>query len=414
MAMRLLVLGGLTMLLCTLSSSSPSSHHLLSPHNSLPSSSPLLTSTPPCFAPFPVFRQLHQLRSRSSHSPRPRRPCMSSSSFTIHDMQTVDLDRISPSDFQRLYDQPDGRPVLLKNAIAMRQEERESWCEELVGEMAGSEIEFQRRCKGSTSLEYESFEDFIDIVFDSKHDDYYFLFDESLLEDKESLRKRISLRQDFFPGNLFELFPKSIRPKDSCLVIGGVGSRSTLHADPYDWMGWNFCLEGSKLWTFLPPSFCGERVAARADLELLISLEADDKSSYRLEPNAWDAEDEQMTNFSLAAGWQSDNDLYREMFATGIVWMEQNSQQNLINLGRLEIPSIAIASQYANLAGFDRVLNHMLDWSKLPSEERPKIPRGMEEDEAARLADVVLSRIMQRQLNLSEGEAKKKIERMRK
>ena len=49
--------------------------------------------------------------------------------------------------------------------------------------------------------------------------------------------------EEYFGRNLFEAFPAEVRPKDACLIIGGRGARSTLHADPFDWMGTNYCLE---------------------------------------------------------------------------------------------------------------------------------------------------------------------------
>ena len=58
--------------------------------------------------------------------------------------------------------------------------------------------------------------------------------------------------QNYFGENYFKYFPSTIQPK-TALIIGGVGSRSFLHADPYEWMGWNYLLEGKKLWLFFPP-----------------------------------------------------------------------------------------------------------------------------------------------------------------
>lgn len=65
--------------------------------------------------------------------------------------------------------------------------------------------------------------------------------------------------------------------------------RSTLHADPFSWHGYNYLLEGSKVWTFLPPQ----------------SSEA--LEAYTLEPNAWGDGDESM---SIAVGQESPIDLY--------------------------------------------------------------------------------------------------------
>ena len=68
--------------------------------------------------------------------------------------------------------------------------------------------------------------------------------------------------------------------------------RSTLHADPFSWYGYNYLLEGRKLWTFMPPSV------------------SDSLGAYRLEPNAWGEGDDK---FGFAAGWQSPVDLYWDL-----------------------------------------------------------------------------------------------------
>jgi len=61
-------------------------------------------------------------------------------------------------------------------------------------------------------------------------------------------------------GETYILFPFANRPKKSCLIIGGEGSRSFLHADPYEWRGTYILVEGRKLWTFINPHkvvWCG-------------------------------------------------------------------------------------------------------------------------------------------------------------
>jgi hypothetical protein len=57
-------------------------------------------------------------------------------------------------------------------------------------------------------------------------------------------------------------------------------------ADPWEWLGYNHCFEGSKVWAFLDPS-----AAAGVDARV---------GAYRLESNAWEGG---ALNFS--AGWQA-------------------------------------------------------------------------------------------------------------
>jgi hypothetical protein len=37
--------------------------------------------------------------------------------------------------------------------------------------------------------------------------------------------------------DLFDLFPKELRPTNRAAIIGGVGGVSSLHADAYNWTG---------------------------------------------------------------------------------------------------------------------------------------------------------------------------------
>lgn len=56
-----------------------------------------------------------------------------------------------------------------------------------------------------------------------------------------------------FGEDFFEYFPSAIRPLQA-LIIGGRGSRSFLHADPYEWNGWNYLVEGKKICTLVETS----------------------------------------------------------------------------------------------------------------------------------------------------------------
>lgn len=237
----------------------------------------------------------------------------------------------------------DGKRVaLLSNCFFVDDTSREAWVSELVSRCAALPVVFQRRttrgrgarmqpregtsdeCKDDRvsvpmiSVSSVSFEatlgEFVEECFSSCHDDSIFLLDEDLLVDdpasgvSELARQVAILPAGFFPdGDMFDLFPEAIRPKKPCLLIGGAGARSTLHADPYSWTGWNYLAEGSKIWTFFPPdqNTAAEREAGGG----LLSVEEAFKAR-RLESSAWDE-----GRFNVSAGWQSPVDLYHERVA---------------------------------------------------------------------------------------------------
>ncbi len=124
-----------------------------------------------------------------------------------------------------------------------------------------------------SSYEIESFQStmrefLIQVPTQSSHEDSLYFMTETLLEQYDKtlhmeevirgITKALFLRRnggveigdkeddDLNAMNLFDYFPESIRPK-SALIIGGAGARSFLHRDPYDWIGWNYLLEGKKL-----------------------------------------------------------------------------------------------------------------------------------------------------------------------
>lgn len=53
------------------------------------------------------------------------------------------------------------------------------------------------------------------------------------------------IETDMFPV----LMPEGVCP-ETCLVLGGAGACSSLHADPFDWTGWSLLLTGEKKWRF--------------------------------------------------------------------------------------------------------------------------------------------------------------------
>lgn len=128
----------------------------------------------------------------------------------------------------------------------------------------------------------------------SHHGDAWYMLSEDLLDTAgggaaaAALRTPLTLPPALFGAlDYFDLFPPSVRPKKSCVILGGPGARSFLHADPYEWLGVNYLFEGRKLWTFLRPTPANEQS---------LGLQ-------RVKPDAWDA--------AAGAGWKSDGvDLY--------------------------------------------------------------------------------------------------------
>lgn len=181
-------------------------------------------------------------------------------------------------------------PLILTHALANGQLV-ESWADRLVESAAGQSVEYQVRRGASTELRTASLAALCELTFASSHSAWCLLFDESLVgAHAPHLAAELALRADLFEGDWFEsAFPRELRPSSSCVIIGGEGARSTLHADPFEWVGTNICLEGRKLWRFLPPS-----------RELRAQLR-----SYRLPSVAWGSE-----GGALSAGWQSDYDLW--------------------------------------------------------------------------------------------------------
>ena len=163
---------------------------------------------------------------------------------------TLNTSKISKDMFSYSYD---GKfPVVLRNAFDLH---LENWTENLLSGLYKETIEFDvRKCKSNNDVETFSsiLEDFLKECLHSYHDESFYMMNESILDNVEKLLDQITPTGDYFGENYFKYFPAQIRPK-TALIIGGTGSRSFLHADPYEWTGWNLLLEGKKLWLFFPP-----------------------------------------------------------------------------------------------------------------------------------------------------------------
>lgn len=249
-------------------------------------------------------------------------------------------------------------PVVVENVLDS--DECEAICDSLLSSFGSNEITVQRKqrrreaeCVGgerrrmfeirkaddSTEMITCTLLEAIELMMDSSHDDCFFAFCEGLLDsfnhknvDVLNLVRRAretlfesSRRNDANGRDLFEFFPSEIRPTD-CLVLAGEGATSTLHRDPFEWTGLSLCLEGSKIWRFVPPPVADVASAtnlsrvSRKEVDVSSFADVDDSgvgfvddrlNSYRLESSAWDDDDEgTRRRVPLSAGWQSDKTLF--------------------------------------------------------------------------------------------------------
>jgi hypothetical protein len=179
-------------------------------------------------------------------------------------------------------------------------------------------------------------QDFVGAMMESRHaTSFYFMDEQILTRVAEDRMPELDLPRRMFGRNLFDLFPSLVRPK-AALIMGGKGSRSFLHADPYEWVGTNYLFEGKKLWTFVPPDEeCETPASARRgqaeplrcarDPEKDGSLQtqrgyptASEIFQYRRQsPDAWGG------IFNLSAGWVSQVDLFQQGDADGEASLNQ-------------------------------------------------------------------------------------------
>lgn len=253
---------------------------------------------------------------------------------------TVEIPRLSLADFRSSYHSSDSKnnkwketPVLIESALSL--ERCEAICAEIMscnnGGSAGLcnsgiPVQLQRRRTDQATQVYPTMDllKAADLMMQhSHHDDALWCFQEGLLADTSTTKDRRWLMisrelrnlRDSILGRIgkngaegaedcwFNHFPEWAQPTD-CVILTGEGATSTLHRDPFEWTGTSVCLEGSKIWRFIEPSF-PNTVEAVDDL----------MQSYRLPSTAWgdnagdNDDDSGMT--VLSAGWQSDYSLYK-------------------------------------------------------------------------------------------------------
>jgi len=184
-------------------------------------------------------------------------------------------------------------PVVLFNVF--KGFDSDAWCEEMVESLKDEIVEYDSRDSLGDLESYEApFSEFLSALPEnSDHSHSMYLMSEDIMTTPSAipLAEQLSLPDSLFGSDLFQHFPAPVRPK-TALIIGGAGARSFLHADPFEWVGYNILLEGQKVWTFLPPDVSMDAIEGR-----------------RNAPDAWG-------EYNLTAGWVSDLDLYYNLGAS--------------------------------------------------------------------------------------------------
>ena len=156
----------------------------------------------------------------------------------------IDARTLTLADFQRYFDGK--RPVILTNVFDIRSDD---WTNDVMKSLGDNEIEYDVRNSLDGSIEsYQAkLADFISSLGDnSDHEENMYLMNEDLLRNETKLLDFLKSARTLFGDDLFEHFPAKIRPYQA-LIMGGIGARSFLHCDPYEWMGINYLFEGRKL-----------------------------------------------------------------------------------------------------------------------------------------------------------------------
>jgi len=324
-------------------------------------------------------------------------------------------------------------PIIIRDIVSP--EVIESLADELMSTLGEEQIQIQHKVKnddGKTTTEiYDvSLNESVEYMMDSQRDDSFFAFVEGLLPSSTTakLHKKLTdIREAPYPHqeDWFDYFPENLRPTDA-IILAGEGSTSTLHRDPFEWTGTSLCLEGVKIWRFIPTPSTADGGIANVDKEL---------QSYRLDSIAWEGEEDQQTDpLVLSAGWQSEMTLYDsidEDFRNAFEWVTleeenkdlfqneiiaQGSDSSLLRPSReavdalnsidetipfvtatqfpgdlllipahcwhqtyAPLPSIAVASQRCGISDGAKVVQHVMDLTKL--NDRIKVPDILKKSE---------------------------------
>jgi len=274
-------------------------------------------------------------------------------------------------------------PTLIKKAVNLP--ECKSWCSNFIKSSSHLTIDYQIQQPSDTIAATSTLDDFITrAMYQSTPKRAFYFFHEGLLDQPPPpSHGAFSERRSWF-----DHFPGDAKPTDA-LVIAGQGSRSTLHRDPFDWIGTSVLLEGAKIWRFIIPH----------DSTPLDDL-GDSLNSYRL-PSAWNDQ-------NLSFGTQSDLTLFDipnshiPPVAEIVVHGTRDSRERYYNdhillpppssLGKYTFktiiqhpgdliiippgfwhqtyhaePSFAVASQHADRLSIQPVFDHILKASSIPN-----------------------------------------------
>ena len=224
-------------------------------------------------------------------------------------------------------------PVLIEGALSP--EKCDSICTSLVDCVGETLVDMQRKerlendNKTMMDIYQVTFQEALDYMMESHHDDSFFCFCEGLIENNHHSNNNNKLQQEmrmnelqefltsfqemFFPNDedLLKYFPPESIPSN-CVILAGEGASSTLHRDPFEWTGTSLCLEGTKLWRFIaPPKTNNNTMMMDSGVQVIDTH----LKSYRLSSIAWndagaDEEKNESPPITISSGWQSDYSFY--------------------------------------------------------------------------------------------------------
>ncbi|CAJ1423816.1 unnamed protein product [Effrenium voratum] len=157
--------------------------------------------------------------------------------------------RILPVALEDAASQDDGQTVLVLRETFGGASVRESLAAAVSDQRC--EVQFKRMTAGKEPVKSgAALAEVQTLLAESRGEDSVLLMDETLLAP--FAQRILEQAPAYLQSDWFHLFPPSWQPSPLCLILGGVGARSDLHADPLAWTGWNCLLRGRKLWRFFP------------------------------------------------------------------------------------------------------------------------------------------------------------------
>lgn len=235
--------------------------------------------------------------------------------------------QIQDFDADRYYQNSDDpKPLIITNALSPDECEQCADALMSMGDQLNVDLQSQVPNEGTEVYPDTPLAEALDaILYESNaHDEAFLTFCEGLLDNDDNLQvvrqKVTQARESLFSNDadwFLNYFPSELQPSDA-VVIAGAGATSTLHRDPFEWMGTSLCIEGSKVWRFVDPKANVKTIDAALQ-------------SYRLESIAWEGR-------PMSAGWQSDLSLYRtrqEELPSAREWSEMEDDNKLTELLRV-------------------------------------------------------------------------------